>query len=255
MDIGLMHSLPLLVLGAGLAAMQVSAADPAAHARAEAARARLDERGALRIYEEAVARDSSDLEALWNASYLASSLGTRSGAKDPVLAARGAVLADAAVRRFPQRAEARFAKAVSVALNLDASTPSKAIEQSRVLRRWIGATLEKDPGHPGAHYLLGRWRLAYATLNPVKALAVRALLGGIPEEATLEGAEAAFRKALERRPREPLYHLDLAETLVEQGRRAEAVAILRGARDLPPLSEADKGNLRKIRSLLNELDG
>jgi len=231
------------------------AADPAALARAEALRARLDERGALRVYEEVVARDSGDLEALWNASFLASSLGTRPQARDPALAARGRRLAEAAVRRFPERAEARFAMAVSLALNLDRASPSAAVEQSRVLRRWIGATLEKDPGHPGANYLLGRWRLAFATLNPIKAMAVRTLMGGIPAEATLGGAEEAFRKALARRPQEPLYHLDLAETLVEQGREDEAVRVLEKARLLPPLSGADEGNLRKIRDLLRELQG
>lgn len=249
-----MPKIPFFLLLASLAATSVAAADLAAHARAEAARARLDERGALRIYEQAVAADSSDLEALWNASYLASSLGTRAKAPDPALAARGRALAEAAVRRFPQRAEARFVMAVTLALNLDASSPSKAVEQSRQLRRWIGATLEKDPAHPGANYLLGRWRFAFATLNPIKALAVRTMLGGIPAEATLVGAEEAFRKAVASRPQEPLYHLDLAETLVEQGKRAEAMRILKGAKDLPPLSGADAGNLRKVRELLRELE-
>ena len=198
-------------------------------------------------------QDSVNLDALWNASFMASTMGVRAKAPDQALSRLGRELASRALRHWPERPEARFVWAVSLAMEIPKLKANQSIEASRELRRRIAATLEKDADHPGAWYLLGRWRMAYATLNPFKKLAVKTLLGGFPKEATLEGAQAAFRKAIAARPLEPLYHLDLARTLVEQERKDEAIQVLAKAQYLAPRSGDDPANLETIRTLLGSL--
>lgn len=222
-------------------------------AKAEALRAKLDERGALAAFQAIAARDTTNLQALWTASFLASTIGGRHGKGDPALLRQGQNLAALALRRFPDSADARFAWAVSLAMRLSSMKVSERAEASKELRRRIAAVLEKDPEHPGAWYLLGRWRLAYASLGALETLAAKAVFGGIPAEATLPNAEAALRKAIAKRPDEPLYQLDLARTLVKQKREAEAIRVLTAAKDLKPLSGDDPANLVKIRKLLAEL--
>lgn len=241
--------LRLLLLGAA-AAFAGTAEDLA---KADALRDRLDERGALAAYQAIAARDTTSLEAIWNASFLASTIGGRHKQEDPAMIRLGQNLAATALRRFPDSADARFSWAVSLAMRLSTMKVSERAEASKELRRRIASVLEKDPEHPGAWYLLGRWRLAYASLGTIETLAAKAVFGGIPAEATLQNAEAALRKAIAKRPYEPLYQLDLARTLVKQKREAEAIRILASAKDLKPRSADDPGNLEKIRKLLAKL--
>jgi len=222
-------------------------------ARADSLRGALDERGALALYQSVIARDSGNLEALWKASYLASTLGHRNATPDSGMVRLGDQLAAISLRRYPDAADARFVSAVSLALSLPRLAVGERAKASRELRRRIAATLEKDPRHPGAWYLLGRWRLAYASLGTFEAIGVKALLGGIPAEATLAGAETAFRNAIAARPEEPLYHLDLARTLVKEHREADAIRVLAAAQSLKPRSGDDPGTLVKIRKLLAKL--
>lgn len=243
------HLLWILLLGA--AATFASTAEDLA--KADALRERLDERGALAAYQAIAARDTTSLEALWTASFLASTIGGRHKKEDQGLIRVGQNLAATAMRRFPDSADARFAWAVSLAMRLSTMKVSERAEASKELRRRIGTVLEKDPDHPGAWYLLGRWRLVYASLGTLETLAAKAVFGGIPAEATLANAEIAFRKAIAKRPGEPLYQLDLARTLVKQDREAEAIKILIAAKDLKPRSGDDPSNLEKIRKLLAKL--
>lgn len=221
--------------------------------KADALREKLDERGALAAYQAIAARDTTSLEAIWNASFLASTIGGRYKQEDPAMIRLGQNLAATAMRRFPDSADARFSWAVSLAMRLSTMKVSERAEASKELRRRIATVLEKDPDHPGAWYLLGRWRLAYASLGTIETLAAKAVFGGVPAEATLPNAEAALRKAIAKRPYEPLYQLDLARTLVKQKREPEAIRILTAAKDLKPRSADDPGNLEKIRKLLAKL--
>lgn len=245
-----MRSLLLFLL---LGAATAFAGTPEDLAKADALREKLDERGALAAYQAIAARDTSSLEALWKASFLASTIGGRYKREDQAMIRLGQNLAATAMRRFPDSADARFSWAVSLAMRLSSMKVSERAEASKELRRRIAAVLEKDPDHPGAWYLLGRWRLAYASLNAIETLAAKAVFGGVPAEATLANAEIAYRKAIAKRPYEPLYQLDLARTLVKQKRESEAIQILAAAKDLKPRSADDPGNLEKIRKLLAKL--
>lgn len=243
------HLLWILLSGAG-ATFANTAEDLA---KADALRERLDERGALAAYQEIAVQDTTSLEALWTASFLASTIGGRYKQTDPALVRVGQNLAATAMRRFPDSANARFAWAVSLAMRFPGMKVSERAEASKELRRRIATVLEKDPDHPGAWYLLGRWRLSYASLGTMETLAAKAIFGGVPAEATFANAEIALRKAISKRPGEPLYQLDLARTLVKMNREAEAIKILAAAKDLKPRSGDDPANLEKIRKLLAKL--
>jgi tetratricopeptide (TPR) repeat protein len=224
-------------------------------AEASALRQHLDEAGALSKYRQALAEDSSNLDALWNASYLATILGARDSLHHSPLLDLGRHLAETALKDWPDHPESHFALAVNLALDLKHLHIKEKVAASKLLRTEIRRTLELDPLHAGAWFLLGRWQYAYATLGPIDRMGAKLFLGGIPAEATLGNAEKCFRTALQQRPDELIFHLDLARTLVAEGRKDEAKAVLAAGLRLSPRSGDDPGNLSKMRDLLKRIQG
>jgi tetratricopeptide (TPR) repeat protein len=218
-------------------------------------RDKLDEAGALAKYREALLEDSTNLEALWNASYLATILGARDSLHRSPLMDLGRHLAEKAIQQWPDQAESHFALAVNIAMGLKHLPVRQKMASSHALREEIRRTLELNPRHGGAWFLLGRWQYAYATLGTFEKMTAKLFLGGIPQEATLANAESSFRKALQWNPDEPLFHLDLARTLVAEGRKDEARKVLAVAIHLPPRSGDDPRNFAKMRELLKRLEG
>lgn len=249
-----MTSMPILWLLlslAGIASPEVSAS----LAQASLLREKLDEAGALAKYREALQQDSTNLDALWNASYLATILGARDSLHHSPLMDLGRHLAEKSLQQWPTHAESHFALAVNIAMGLKRMPIRQKMTAARNLREEIRHTLELDPRHGGAWFLLGRWQYAYATLGTLERMTAKIFLGGLPAEATLENAEKSFRTALLDKPDEPLFHLDLARTLVAEGRKEEAKKVLASALRLAPRSGDDPMNFAKMRDLLKRIEG
>ncbi len=218
-------------------------------------REKLDEVGALAKYREALLQDSTNLDALWNASYLATILGARDSLHHSPLLDLGRHLAEKSMQQWPDHAESHFALAVNIAMSLKHMPIRQKMTAARDLREEIRHTLELDPRHAGAWFLLGRWQYAYATLGTFEKMTAKVFLGGIPAEATLENAEKSFRNALLTKPDEPLFHLDLARTLVAQGRKDEARTVLALAIHLAPRSGDDPRHFAAMHDLLKRIEG
>ena len=240
----------LLSLAGGPSPPEVSAS----LAQASMLREKLDEAGALAKYREALLEDSTNLEALWNASYLATILGARDSLHHSPLMDLGRHLAEKAIQQWPDQAESHFALAVNIGMGLKHQSVRQKLASSRVLREEIRRTLELNPRHGGAWFLLGRWQYAYATLGTFEKMTAKLFLGGIPPEATLANAETSFRTALQWNPDEPLFHLDLARTLVAEGRKEEARKVLAYALHLAPRSGDDPRNFARMRELLKRIE-
>jgi hypothetical protein len=178
----------LLSLAGGPSPPEVSAS----LAQASMLREKLDEAGALAKYREALLEDSTNLEALWNASYLATILGARDSLHHSPLMDLGRHLAEKAIQQWPDQAESHFALAVNIGMGLKHQSVRQKLASSRVLREEIRRTLELNPRHGGAWFLLGRWQYAYATLGTFETMTAKLFLGGIPPEATLQNAETQF---------------------------------------------------------------
>jgi tetratricopeptide (TPR) repeat protein len=241
----------LLSLAGGPSPPEVSAS----LAQASMLREKLDEAGALAKYREALLEDSTNLEALWNASYLATILGARDSLHHSPLMDLGRHLAEKAIQQWPDQAESHFALAVNIGMGLKHQSVRQKLASSRVLREEIRRTLELNPRHGGAWFLLGRWQYAYATLGTFETMTAKLFLGGIPPEATLQNAERSFRNALKWNPDEPLFYLDLARTLMAEGRKDEARKVLAYAIHLAPRSGDDPRNFAKMRDLLKRIEG
>jgi tetratricopeptide (TPR) repeat protein len=224
-------------------------------AQASMLREKLDEAGALAKYREALLEDSTNLEALWNASYLATILGARDSLHHSPLMDLGRHLAEKAIQQWPDQAESHFALAVNIGMGLKHQSVRQKLASSRVLREEIRRTLELNPRHGGAWFLLGRWQYAYATLGTFETMTAKLFLGGIPPEATLQNAERSFRNALQWDPDEPLFYLDLARALMAEGRKDEARKVLAYAIHLAPRSGDDPRNFAKMRDLLKRIEG
>ena len=112
--------------------------------------------------------------------------------------------------------------------------------------------LELDEKNDLAHLVLGIWNREIATVGGLTKLAARVFYGGVPKGASLENSEASLRRAVDLAPDFLNHHRELAITLMEMGRREEAVAELEIAVGLPWKQPADEKFFESALELLEE---
>lgn len=115
----------------------------------------------------------------------------------------------------------------------------KSLSLIKPIRAEMHKTLELDPGHGGAHQVLGQvlWKLPR-------------LAGGDKKEALAE-----FEVAVRLSPKHTANYVPLAEALLHFGRREDAIRVLESALKIsnPTDPAAASENVPKARSLLESL--
>jgi len=101
-----------------------------------------------------------------------------------------------------------------------------------------------------AHLVLGVWNREIATVGGLAKLAAKLIYGGVPEGASLEESEACLRRAIALAPEHLNHHRELAITLLELDRRAEAITELEIAVSLSPRQPEDAVYAASARELL-----
>ena len=138
-------------------------------------------------------------------------------------------------------ADAHFWLGVATARYGEAKGALKSLSLIKPIRAQMRATLELDPGHGGAHQVLGQvlWKLPR-------------LAGG-----DKKGALAEFEEAVRLSPRYTANYVPLAEALLHFGRRADAARVLKSALEVadPADPAAAAVDAAKARSLLESLRG
>ncbi len=99
--------------------------------------------------------------------------------------------------------------------------------------------LRRDPGHPMANYLVGRWYLSMPRV-----------LGGRPAL----GAQHFARAVIDAPPEDTRYSMALAEALVADGRPAEAVPPLRAVLTHSGPGERTDRRRERARTMLTEIE-
>lgn len=136
-------------------------------------------------------------------------------------------------------ADAHFWLGVAMARYGEAKGVLKSLSLIKPIRAQMRETLELDPGHGGAHQVLGQvlWKLPR-------------LAGGDKKEALAE-----FEEAVKLSPRHTANFVPLAEALLHLGRRDDAFRILEAALKIsdPADPAAAAEDTVKARSLLGSL--
>jgi len=198
-----------------------------------------DPRGALALFERALAIDSLDFEANWRAVLALVTIGqetpdsVESAGRDS-LYFRAERLARRAVESDSTRAEGQFA--VAMALGRVALTKSRRdrIRYAAAIYRAVARTLDIDPRHDGAHHLLGLWNAEVMRTSGFDRFMARNLLGGrILGKASWAQAIEQLETAVRLDPGRIYHRLDLARVYVDRKRYGAARAQLDTIATLP----------------------
>jgi hypothetical protein len=162
-------------------------------------------------------------------------------------------LARKAIRIDPSHAEAHYAYALALGrMNENASTKQK-IANSKLIKSELDKTLKLQPKHADAYHILGRWHRTIAGFNAIEKLAINTLFGGVPEGGSYEEAILCFRKAISYDPLYKLHPYELAVTLKEMGKKADAKVWAKRCVALPSKTLDDKNTDINAKALLDEL--
>jgi len=180
---------------------------------------------ALAEYEQALALDSTNYEALYKAAREAVDLGEF----EPVAATRGADYAKGlgyarrAVAVDSNGADGHFH--VARALGRQAlSVGSKArIQYAKAVRAEALEALAIDPRHPGALHVMGVWNAEIMRLSSLQRFIARNLLGGgILGSASWQEAVRYMEQSVAGEPQRIVHHLDLGKIYADIGETAKA---------------------------------
>ena len=234
-----MRAIVLAATAIAVCATGAAAQDVATHlAAGDAARCERNGAQALTHYREALALDTANYTANWKASRVLVDIGLSlpkdQKARRDSLYAEARRFAERAVRSDPNGADGHYMVAVAigrVALNMG---PRERVRLARVIRDEALRATELNPRHDGALHVLGRWNAEIERLPGLTKFFARTFLGAsIFSEATWENSEMYFTQAVALEPDNIYHHLDLAETLVDMEKYADAGTHLERVAQLP----------------------
>ncbi|HEY7234220.1 MAG TPA: tetratricopeptide repeat protein [Gemmatimonadaceae bacterium] len=178
---------------------------------------------ALQHYEEAVAVDSLNTEALWKASNAAIDLGEFNDAERQSYYARGEQLGRLAVKSNPNSSEAHFALAKAEGRVALSKGKRDKVKYAGVVHDEVHASLRLDSLNAGALHVLGMWNAEIMRLSRFERWAARNLLGGgVLGEANWDSAQRYLERAVSLEPNRITHRLDLAGVYADRGDTAKA---------------------------------
>jgi tetratricopeptide (TPR) repeat protein len=234
-----MRALPLAAFTLALCHPPLPAQDASGHlAAGEEARCRRQPEEALAHFREALALDSLNYDANWMAARVLTDIGKMM--PDLQRTQRDSVydearqLAERAARVNPDGADGHYMVAVAIGRVALTKSARERVRYSRVVRDAALRAIELDPRHDGAMHVMGRWNAEIQRLPGVTKFFARTFLGAsIFSQASWDNAFDYFGQAIAINPQNIYHHLDLAEALIDAGRREEARPHLEQVASLP----------------------
>lgn len=130
-------------------------------------------------------------------------------------------LAEKAVRKLPDDAEARVGLAAAYGKMLEMVNDQTKVEYSRRVYAEVTRAVELDPNSDFGHLILARWEFEMANLNPVMKGFAQIVYGRFPH-ASKEDAIVEFRKAIQLAPERITHHAEFAKVLDALGEKEAA---------------------------------
>jgi tetratricopeptide (TPR) repeat protein len=146
-------------------------------------------------------------------------------------AAEAAEHAAKAISIAPDRAQCFIAFAVANARLSMFSEVRQKVELTHSIKENLMKALELNPEDDYAYHVLARYEDTMAHVSGILRYLVKKLYGAM-EPATVEQAEAYFRKAIEINPKRLIHSVELAKLLYEQKRYDESKELLIPALEL-----------------------
>lgn len=219
-------------------ALRLAAQDIAGHlAAGDAARCRQNAEEALAHFSAALGLDSMSYDALWRASQALVDVGRQqalAAARDSLYAA-ALVLARRAVAVNSDGADGHFMVAVATGRTALTKGPRERVRYANVVREEALRAVELNPRHDGALHVLGSWNAEIQRLPGMTRFFAKTFLGAsVFNQASWANAVRYYNQAIEIAPDNILHRYDLATSLVDDDRAADAVPQLQYIASLPP---------------------
>lgn len=250
----------LIIAAGALAAAPLGAQSAAEHVSAGvAAREARDPAGGLKHFQAALAQDSMNYQANWEAALALIDMGkatpdeVKSPARDS-LYALAEVYARRAVAANPSDAEGHFALANAIGRASLTKSKKERVTRAAEIRSEALRAIQLNPRHDGAYHVLGRWNAEIMRLSGATRFLAKNFLGGdIFNQASWEGAVSNMEKAVELNPRRIYHRLDLAEVYVDRGRYSDARTQLQRVSALPISDPLDPRYKQQAADLLKKI--
>ena len=187
-----------------------------------------DLRTGVAHFETALAMDSTDYAANWQAAIALLDQGEQipdsiESAERDSLFARAEVLARRSVAADSLGSEGHFAVAATVGRASLGMGKKERIRRAKVIRDEALRTIELDPDHDGAYHVLGRWNAEIMRLSGLSRFFAKSFLGaGIFRQASWEAAITNLQRAVELDPARIYHRLELARIYADRKRYQEA---------------------------------
>lgn len=204
--------------------------------------AALNASGALAHYEQALAADPRNFDALWKASRSAVDIGSYS----PDNTRRSALFASA--EQYARRAialdanspEGHFALARALGKTALAQSARSRVKYATAIRSEALECLRHDAAFAGCLHVMGMWNAEVMRLNGITRMIAKNFLGGqVFGTASWANAISYMEKAVAADPRRIVHHLDLAGVYRDTGDNTRARAELQTVLKLPPTDVND----------------
>ncbi|WP_291911228.1 tetratricopeptide repeat protein [Chitinophaga sp. CB10] len=196
----------------------------------------------------------TQLDALIQASEMASRIGNRQ--KDKAAKTnyfnQAKDYAGAALKVNPNSAMANYAMSVAMGRMALISGAKDKVAASKDVKKYADLAIKLDPGFGPAYHVLGKWNYEVATLNVFERSAAKMLFGGIPE-GSLSNAIANFEKCRQLAPGFILNYYELARAYKENDQEDKAVEVLKKALTLRNTTYDDASIKADIKKMLDDL--
>lgn len=223
----------LLTLLAGTGGAQTAAEHIALGDRAYAA---LEAQSALTHYEQAIAADPRNYEALWKASRSAVDIGSygADSKRRSALFVSAERYARRAVALNPADAEGYFSLARALGKTALTQSARGRVRYATEIRARALDCLRIAPKHAGCLHVMGVWNAEVMRLNSVTRLIARNVLGGrVFGAASWQEAVRYMEASVESEPERIVHRVDLGEIYIDVGERAKAREAYEAAVRLP----------------------
>ena len=211
------------------------------------------DQAALERYEAVLKREPHNAEAIVRSSRMMCNLGGRSKDKNfkKSHAVKANQLALQAIQINNHDKEAHLCYILSLGIMAEmADSPREKLANAKIIKAEAEYLLSLDSNFAPAHYILGKWHFAIASLSRLETFMCSVLFGGVPEGASIDEALRCYEKAISLQPDYIVFHYGKALTLHYKGENPETVLTLERALQLSPRDPDDQGRLKKCQRLL-----
>jgi tetratricopeptide (TPR) repeat protein len=149
--------------------------------------------------------------------------------------------------------EVNIVMAFSLARIALVQSPKEKVTAAKTIKRYAENAIKYDPRNYKGYHILGRWHYEVSGLNVIERTFARWFFGSLPA-ASLDEAVAYYEKSRTLEPGFILNYYELARAYRREGKKQEAVGLLRQMDALKDEMYDDRQVRKEGRQLLKDLE-